>query len=492
MSKLIKKIVFKFKALPAETKALVKEKKFRLGTYTFTTTVIVVAIAFIINMCISALPSRYTNLDLTSSDLYSINKQTEELVSSLEDEITIYWVVQEGYEDSVVEKLLENYKDLNKKVNIEKIDPVVNPSFTNKYTSESVYNNSLIVTNESGEKNQYISYYDIYETSYDDSYNTVTSFDGESALTSAINYVTSTTTSKVYYLSGHGEKKIPSNVEENFSKDNIALEELNLLTEEAVPEDCKALIIYSPSTDLSSDDAEKVRSYLSAGGDMMLFTDCSDTSLNNLYELMSEYGVKAVEGMVVEGNSNYFLSNYANYLIPTFGSHDITYPLIDGSYYVLVPMAHGIEQTREIEDVTVTPLLQTSEDAFSKLDGVNSTNANKESGDIDTEYGFALAVAITKTLEEGETNIVWISSSYITDSRMNEMVSGSNMDFVCNSLSWICDIENSITIRAKSINTEYLSLTSAQSSRWTIIMVAIVPLTFIIAGIIVWLKRRKL
>ena len=70
-------------------------------------------------------------------------------------------------------------------------------------------NNSLIVV--CGERSTYVSYNDIYEYDLTDYYTTGeydVNFAGESALTSAIDYVTSEDLPKVYALTGHGEGEL--------------------------------------------------------------------------------------------------------------------------------------------------------------------------------------------------------------------------------------------------------------------------------------------
>ena len=139
----------------------------------------------------------------------------------------------------------------------------------------------------------------------------------------------------------------------------------------------------------------------------------------------------------------------------------------------------------------VSALLKTSSNAYSKVAGANATTGEKEEGDIETMEGFPVAAVSTKTEGDIESNIVWITSSFTTDSQLNEMASGANMDFVINSLGYMSELENSISIRAKQLTANYLSLTAGEVGTWTAIVVAVIPLAFIVAGIVVWLKRRK-
>ena len=466
-----------------------KSKQFKIGTYTVGTTIVVLAILVVINMCVSALPLKFTSFDLTSDELYSISDQTEQIMESLDQPVKVYWIVQDGSEDDTVEKLLAQYADLSKNFTYEQIDPVENPSFTAQYTSDSVYNNSLVVANADETKTRFVSYYDIYSYSYDDNYNEVVEYSGESALTSAVNYVTTDTQTKAYYLTGHGEDSIPSSLQSSMEGDNLSLEELSLVSEESVPDDCEALIIYSPARDISDDELTKIETYMENGGNILLITDCDAEGLENVEALMDEYGIEPVDGMVVEDDSNHFMGNYSNYLLPTIGSHDITSPISNGNYYVLIPIAQGAN-IDEKDDVTTTTLLSTTSDSYSKIDGINATNAEKEDGDIEAgEDGFALSVAA-----ENSTNgskLVWFGSSNIADSSVDEAVSGANTDMILNSMGWMCEIEDSISIRAKTITNEYLSLTSAQTNRLAVIIVILIPLAFVVAGIYVWVRRRK-
>lgn len=478
--------------LEAWIKKTAAEKQFRLGTYTAATTVIVLVILVVVNMCVSALPSKYKSFDMTADDLYSISEQTEKILDGLEEEVKTYWIVQEGNEDETVQLLLENYSELSRNFSYEKVDPVVNPSFASQYTSEGIYNNSLIVVNSDESKNRYIGYYDIFSSSYDENYNEVVEYNGEAALTSAVNYVSTDAQTALYVLTGHGEDEIPSGFESSIANENMILSELNLLTESEIPTDCEALVIYSPARDISEEESNKIEEYLKNGGSLLLITDCDAQELTRLYELMANYGIEPVEGMVVEGDGNYFMGNYPNYLMPQIESHEITAPIADGNYYVLLPIAQGLRINNDEEsEIQTTALLKTTNAAYSKLDGIKATKAEREDGDIAAgEEGFALAAAAESSADGSK--VVWIGSSTIADESIDEAVAGANTDFVLNSLGWMCEIEDSVSIHAKTVASEYLSLTSAQASRWTTIMVGVVPLAFIAAGIYVRIRRRKL
>ena len=64
------------------------------GSYSLTVSTLVLAILIVLNICVTALPSSYTSFDLSASKLYSITSSTKVVVNALEEDVTIYWIVQ--------------------------------------------------------------------------------------------------------------------------------------------------------------------------------------------------------------------------------------------------------------------------------------------------------------------------------------------------------------------------------------------------------------
>ena len=135
----------------------------RGGTYSLASIAIVLVILIMVNIIVSALPSNLTQYDMSASKLYSITSNTKSVVNALDKDVTIYWIVQSGEEDDIIEALLDKYYSLSDHINVVKRNPDVYPTFAEQYTDETVQNNSLVV--ESGDRSKYISYDDIYVTS---------------------------------------------------------------------------------------------------------------------------------------------------------------------------------------------------------------------------------------------------------------------------------------------------------------------------------------
>ena len=470
-----------------------RTRSFHVGGYSVAAAVIVIAIAVAVNALVSNLPSTCTKLDTTTNGLYTISDQTEKILAGLDEDIDIYWIVQSGYEDSNIATLLDRYCSLSDKISVTKKDPDVYPTFAKQYYDGQLYNNSLVVC--CGDHYRYIDYNSIYEYDYSDYYSGGSisqNFAGEGEITSAISYVVNDDMPTLYILSGHGEMELSSTFETEIEKQNIRTEDLSLLTVEAVPEDAGALLINTPQSDISEDEAQKISDYLASGGKLMLVTDPpQDGELTNLEALMATYGVEAVDGIVVEANQNNYAWGTPYYLLPDLKSHSITEPLIDGGYYVLLSIAHGLRVSDTLPDgVTVDTLLSTSSSAYSKVAGYDSTTYEKEDGDIDG--AFALGVAITAENDDGSTaQIVWVSSGALLDEQSSSMVSGGNLDLFLNALSWMCGNEDGISIHSKSMNYEYLTISSSGASVMTAVIIWLIPALFLGTGICVWLRRRR-
>lgn len=293
-----------------DLKAALTTRAVRVGGYSVAAAAIVIAIIVAANALVRALPAQWTQFDTTSSQLFSISDQTESVVGSLETPVTIHWIVQSGQEDATLETLLERYQALSENLTVEKVDPVVSPTFLEQYDVGSVYNNSLIVESEA--RYRYVDSYDIYEYDYTNYYTTGSvdmNFAGEGAITSAVSYVVNDDLPKVYTLTGHGEGSLSSDFQSAAEQDNVEFEELSLLSAETVPEDADCVLILAPQSDIADVELTALQAYLDGGGRLLLITDPPQegAELTNLETLMASYGVHAVDGIVVEEDQ----ANYA-------------------------------------------------------------------------------------------------------------------------------------------------------------------------------------
>ena len=482
----------KHKPDPKKLVGTISKKHIKNGSYSMAMAAIFIVIVVVINMIVGAIPSKYSQLDVSSSKLYTIGDETKKVLKALDKDVTIYQIAQSGSEDDTISNLLKRYEDESKHIKVEVKDPVVNPKFASEYTTDDLAANSLIVV--CGDRNKVISYNDMYSTSVD--YNTwqqtTTGFDGEGQITSAIGYVTSEDLPIMYTLSGHGEKDLDSSFKEDIQKANIDIKELNLLTEGKVPDDADCLMIVSPTSDISEEEKTEILDYLEAGGKAMIFSDYTQDDLPNFDAVLANYGVKRAEGIVFEGDSQHYGMQMPYYLVPTVNSTDASSETASAGSYVLAPYAQGIQKTDDVRDtVTIDSILTTSDQAYSKTN-MQSSQIEKEEGDVDGP--FDLGVAITETLDDDkETQIVYYSTANLMESQVNQMVSGGNEKLLLESLSWMTstDESSSVSISSKSLQSASLTVTDYDAAFWKICTIGLIPGVFLVAGFLIWLRRRK-
>ena len=455
------------------------------GAYSLIAAVIVLAILIAVNILVSALPKSLTRLDISSTKLYSITSNTKVVVNSLEKDVTIYWIVQADEEDTVIENLLDKYESLSEHIQVVKKNPDIYPTFAEQYTTETVQNNSLVV--ECGERSRFIGYDDIYL--YDanmSSYSYDVSFDGEGAVTSAIDYVVNEDQPKIYVLEGHGEAQLSEAFRDQLEKENMELKEFSLLTADAVPEDADGILIYGPSSDISGEEKEMLAEYVSGGGKLMVLAGPTEEgTLTNLYGILEDYGVEAVDGIVVDTDRGHYAFQAPYILLPDIAGSEITDPLIEEGYYAILPIAQGLKVSAGASG-RVTELLTTSEASFSKTDGYALSSYEKEEGDIDGP--FALAVSVS---EDNGGQIVWFTSSHFLDEMYNAYSSGANLDLAMNAMSALIGENEAVAIRSKSLNYNYLTISDGAASFLKTMMIAVFPLAYLGVGILVVVNRRK-
>ncbi len=464
----------------------------KMGSYSFFLTVVVLAILVTVNIALSFLPDSYAQADLTANQLYSISSQSKVMLSSLEEDITIYWVVASGEEDEYVEKLLHNYEDYSSRVTVEKKDPDLNPDFTNNYTDETIYNNSVIV--ECGDKYRYISYQDMYETSsmsYYSMYSSADEFAGESLITSAISYCTTEELPVIHILEGHGETELTESFQEALERDNLETETLSLLNSETVPEEVSCILVNAPSTDISETERDMLLDFMERGGRVLIISGTAEEEqLPNLKSVMENYGISVLEGVVVEENTDNYVYGNPVLLMPEMNSSDITDPLMEDNYQVVVPVSKALDVSEASEDVTVTSLLESSEESFLKDEGYDIETYEQEEGDV--QGPLTLAALVTKDLEDDQQmQLVWIASSMMLEEAYNAYSSDANEDFILNVLEMMCEKDDSISVRSKSLTNEYLTISTADSSMIKVATMGMIPGIYLITGIVVAVRRRK-
>lgn len=487
-------------------------KRTKIGTYTLVMVSIVLAAIVIINLMVLGMPSKYTKLDVTALELYTLSDTTLEAIPKIDEKVDIYLLCSGGEDASgsavnnmpMLSVFLERYADNNDNIKVQIIDYVANPTFTDAYDPDGLENYTIIV--ESEKRFKIIDFSDLYyyyESSvgriapeqyqnfmyyYYYNYGTYPSltlhFDGESQITSALDYVTTDHIPAIYTLEGHGETAISDTLKANIENDNMTLATLNLLTS-TIPEDAECIIINVPTSDINIDEAAMLSEYLSGGGSVFLNTIYTNLALPNLMGVMAEYGLSAVQGMIVEGDSNMHYNNYPYYLLPTASLDSPLTATLASSAYMFMPFSHGVLSGGETDkNVTVAPLFSTSSSAYT----IEASAQTVEKTDSSAEGAFDIAV-LAKDADSG-AQIIWCGSPAFNDN-MNSMT-GGNYQYFISMLGGIVERDRIVyNIPANQVSSSYLVVNETQANLWGAIFVIIIPLIFAACGIARWYVRRR-
>jgi len=469
----------------------VSVKNLKVGAYSIGMIAVATAVAVFANLLVAELPEKFTKFDVTSDRLYSLSDETVAYVKNLQEDVSIYVLVSEEGKDPVLDSILTKFADLSDHISVEYKDPVKNPTFYKQYTTDAnIAMNSLIV--ESEKRYSVVDYNDVYEYTIDYSTYTqsISGYDGEGQVVSAINYVLSDEMPKAYFITGHDEVALDASFADALDKQNITLEELGLLTVDAIPEDAEFVMISAPGSDYSKEDAQKIIDYVEKGGQLFVTAFLGESvSQNqpNFQTILDCFNVEIVDGLLVENDADYYYGD-PTYLLPEVMNSYLTTGVY-GKKYAFVPYAQGIVATED-DNTTVVPLLQTSESAYSKVNISQATTYEKEEGDVDGPFN--IGVYVKKTYGENMAGMFLFTSANIFTDSADSMVSNANLTIFNNCVEEYIDSEvETIVVPTKTFSAESLMISAATGLFIGLLMAVMIPLVLLITGFIIWYQRRK-
>ena len=462
-----------------------------------TTTVLLIAALIAaymaLNMWIGTL--NINDIDLTKEKLYTLSEASKQQVKDISHDVTIYFF---GFtEDSTQYDLAKQYEKVNSKIKCEVVtDITTRPDLVEYYGIEE--GNEAIVV-QAKERNKILTTADFY--TYD--YTTYQEIDTtEQTLTNAIVGTTIAETPEIYFLTGHKEiysymQTFMAYLENEVNNINI----LDLLVKGAVPENCSALVITSPSSDFSEYEASLIKDYINKGGKILWFADpiLNEETFPNMQSVLDLFGTSIGKGVVVEGDSAKMVMGSPYMILPDVAYTDITENIgTDGGVCFIDSGKINFVADESLGNLglEVQPILTTSDKSFFRT----NFNTNSLSATTGDELGTSTVGAIVnKTISENTkaTLVIYANGIFatevqypITDSQyMYPIDVRNNKDLALNSVAYLTQREDTITIR-KSTSTVTINPTEMEDFVVKIIIFAI-PIAIIILGIVVWQVRRK-
>ena len=176
-------------------------------------------------------------------------------------------------------------------------------------------------------------------------------------------------------------------------------------------------------------------------------------------------------------------------MLPEIESHEITDPIAENGYRVCLPICANLQSDPAARSaLTITPLMHTSDDAFARVD-MEIESGEKTDSDLDGPFDTAFAV----TSGEGDTQMraVILATPYFLDN--NFIGFAGNTNLLLNSLTWMCDLEENISVvDVKSLSSGgTLEIDSAIGSLWMVILTLVLPVSVLCVGIVIYVRRKK-
>ncbi|MCR5796653.1 MAG: GldG family protein [Eubacterium sp.] len=468
-----------------------KNRKFKMGGYQTLIMIIVLVVVIFINLVVSKID---ITVDLSSDQKYTLTEDTKKFLGTVKDKIKLYYMCEDGEQNKVIEKVLQQYNRGNVEV-VDK-DPIIYPSFSKEFTDDKVNNNDVIVVNENNKKSRHVLMSDMYIT--DMNYNTYTeshTLDAEGQITAAIEGVTSAKTKNCYYTSGHNEVELSSAFKDILNKSNYKLSEFAANSAEKLPADCDVLIVSGPEYDFSDAEYNMISEYLKGGGKAMIFINpTTKKGLKNFNKIMADYGVDVCEGCVMDIEEA-LTEKYPTVFIPKAAEHDITAGLDENTQTVVASARGMLKQSNVRSSLTVDSLLTTADSAYSKTD-ITSKVLDKEKNDVNGPFDVAVAIKddfTEKTKGQGlATNIVVFGSANFIANEFISTKQYGNRTMIVNSMTYLTGQESStLAIPQRNLDQEMVSIKDSDKIFFTAFLVVIIPLGLLITGFVIWFKRRK-
>ena len=465
------------------------------GSFSIGVTAIVIAIVVVANMIIGQLPEKYRNIDVSSTKIYEISDTSKDLLKELDHKVTLTVLAVKDETDDRITTFLSKYAGLSKNVSVKWIDPVLHPSALTENNAEkdNIFVNCLDTLKSASVSFSVIIVQDISSYYYTGSASE-SEFDGEGQLTSAINYVISDASQTVYRTSGHGESTFSTTISDLMKKNNYNVEELNLVMNTEIPDDCDLLMMYAPTNDLSQEEADVMKNYLKSGGKVMLILgDTTSEQLPNLMGILSDYGMKEADGYIADPKRCY--QGNAYYLFPQLS---VPGDMANGisSQMVLLVNTHGLELSDPARDtISVNAFMSTTNNAYAvtedaqtegsyTLGAVATESISKDDGD-DAEDENS-----TDDSETLESRLTVISSASMIDSQITDAFTTlENTTLFMNAVTANFDGVKNISIKPKSLSVEYNTV--QHSGLLSLLVIFGVPIVLLIGGFSVWYRRRK-
>ncbi len=404
-------------------------------------------VALLIFAGVKFLPSGITRIDLSANSMYTLSSETEDLISKINEPITIYLIAPTGEENDGIRTFLERYCFKNKNIKLKLLDPLADADKIFEYCGSTPPANSIVV--ESSKRYKFIPYYDLFyfdnnaynynfqiyatyresgaisDISFTDFLKKYAVYEGlftgyeyEESVNSAIRYVISDSLKKVYVVVGHEEDAPSFDVSNLIGNFGIDISWINLDRIE-VPQDTDLLLLF-PNSDITDTEKNKLSEYMKNGGKLFLVTSYG-IDYSGLNYLLNEYGLESDGKYLCEDNELYNYEKIPAYTVPDVTDEGLADILEDQAGTILLAGTTAITLMENVpQGITIKPILTTSPESYT-TDDVADYKFDQEKDTRKLRYTGISA------FNEAGGGVVWISSPSILYEEYTIYTNGGNL-----------------------------------------------------------------
>lgn len=479
-----------------------KSRKFKYGSLATALTAIFIVVVIAFNMVLSVLSDTYAwSFDLTSTDLYSMSDNSKQVVNSLEDgieiKITIFYPEQEYPE--IFGETIKRFSNLSDKISYKYIDPEKNPGELDQYTQDengqqyTVEPGAVVV--ECGKRMRVFNLAD-YAT-VDEETGAVTIY-LEERLLAGVLYVSKEQAPIVYLVGGHGESGAEA-LASIMVQNGAQVEEIQLTNENyTFSAHSKVMIICNPQKDFSETEIRKIEDFLNNdnnfGRNLMYFSSADAPKLPNIEKLIESWGIR-MNDEIIHDDKNGYLKN-TDIFAAAFTSEEIlnSSTIVSSDANPRVALTRSLDLLFEEHDLYKTQKLITSSDiAYARKPGTVVDEIGQQEGEKNGVYTLAALAMKYKYVNNLPVQ------SYMFVSGSTQMLEATHLNYTGNAellmklyKIMVDEQDDTIVAAQKYMSSKTANVTAPQMNTMAIIVLAIIPVIFLILGLIVYIRRRFL
>ena len=475
----------------------IKEKWIRDTAKTAIMIIILFVVFIGINVIIQKLDLQ--DIDVTQNQLFTLSDTSKKKVENIQKDVTIYIIGFDG--ETSLSDLAKQYTDVNEKIKTEIIENMeTRADLKSKY---NITDETQVIIVETNDDSKILLTDELY--TYD--YTTYQQIDiSEEKLTNAIADLTKDVRPKIYFLTGHNEYSITTELtilNACLTNEINDVETLDLLVTGKVPDDTSLVVIGSPQKDFLGQEVEILTNYINQGGKILWLNDpvLTGETFPNMQKILDLFGASFQDGIILEQDETKMALQSPNYIIPNIAVTDATKDIAtDGGILLVNASKINLVNDEELEKLNVTSevILTTSEEAIFRTEVDNTSSSKIET---DQQGKFIVGAKLTKEVGESDSqkqgvlyvlsNNLFVADYQVTigSSKYSPIEFYNNKDYILNTIAELTENEDAISIR-KDTGVVTYTATKAQDNMIKI-AITVFPAVIILIGIIVWLIRRK-